>query len=116
MREPRIFSMTFGSVYPHYVTKALNKERSEVEVLEIITWLTGYSKDEIIKASKNEVSFRDFFDQAPRMNTKRELIKGSVCGIKVQEVSDPLMKKIRQLDKLVDLLAKGKPMEKILPL
>ena len=98
MANDRVFAMSFAGVYPHYVTKAEKKGRTKEEVDEIIRWLTGYT----------------FFDQAPKMNPKASLIKGVVCGIRVEDIEDPLMQKIRYLDKLIDELAKGKKMEKIL--
>lgn len=114
MSEHRIFSMPFGDVYPHYVNKAERKGRTKTEIHEIITWLTGYSDSEIAAVVDNRVTFRDFFAQAPAMNAHRELITGSVCGVKVQEIEDDLMREIRYLDKLIDELARGKKMESIL--
>lgn len=109
----RIFTTSVASVYPHYVTKAEKKGRSRAEVDEVITWLTGFDDAELQRHLADETSFEDFF-AAASLNPNAELITGSVCGVKVQEVDDPLMRQIRYLDKLVDELAKGRPMEKIL--
>jgi hypothetical protein len=113
-KKPRIFTTSFGSVYPHYVTKAEKKGRTKDEVDEIITWLTGYSGEQVRRAIDAKVDFEAFFAEAPQLNPNVGLIKGVVCGVRVEEVSDPLMQKIRYLDKLIDELAKGKKMEKIL--
>lgn len=110
----RIFSTPVADVYPHYVTKAERKERTEGEVREIIRWLTGYSDAQLDSHLAEGTTFEDFFAAAPAMNPNRELITGSVCGVKVQEVEDPLMREIRYLDKLIDELARGKAMDKIL--
>lgn len=109
----RIFTTSVASVYPHYVTKAEKKGRSRAEVDEVITWLTGFDDAELRRHLAEETTFEDFF-AAASLNPNAELITGSVCGVKVQEVDDPLMRQIRYLDKLVDELAKGRPMEKIL--
>ncbi|UAL31113.1 DUF2200 domain-containing protein [Nocardioides rotundus] len=109
----RIFTTSVASVYPHYVTKAEKKGRSRAEVDEVITWLTGFDDAELQRHLADETTFEDFF-AAASLNPNAELITGSVCGVKVQEVEDPLMRQIRYLDKLVDELAKGRPMEKIL--
>ncbi|MFN3158581.1 MAG: DUF2200 domain-containing protein [Rubinisphaera brasiliensis] len=114
MAKHRIYSMTFSSVYPHYVTKAEKKGRSQAEVDEIIRWLTGYSQKQLESQIEKKVTFEDFFAEAPGMNPSRSLIKGVVCGVRVEEVEEPLMREIRYLDKLIDELAKGKAMEKIL--
>ncbi|MCR9116997.1 MAG: DUF2200 domain-containing protein [bacterium] len=114
MAKHRIFTTSFASVYPHYVAKAERKNRTKKEVDQIIRWLTGYTQPQLQKQIKQENDFETFFDQAPEMNPNTALIKGVVCGIRVEEVEDPLMQKIRFLDKLVDELAKGKAMEKIL--
>lgn len=114
MAKHRIFTTSFASVYPHYVAKAERKNRTKKEVDKIIRWLTGYTQPQLQKQIKQENDFETFFDQAPEMNPNTALIKGVVCGIRVEEVEDPLMQKIRFLDKLVDELAKGKAMEKIL--
>ena len=104
----------FAKVYPMYVQKAERKNRTKKEVDQIICWLTGYNQAGLKRQIKLENDFETFFAEAPAMHPKRSLIKGVVCGVRVEEVADPLMKKIRYLDKLVDELAKGKPMEKIL--
>lgn len=114
MTKHRIFTTSFASVYPHYVTKAERKDRTKEEVDEIVRWLTGYSQADLDKQIAEQVDFETFFQQAPEINPKAAFIKGSICGVRVEEVSDPLMQKIRYLDKLVDELAKGKSMEKIL--
>ncbi len=112
--QHRIFKTMVSSVYPHYVEKARKKGRTQAEVDLVITWLTGYSDTQLARALEQGTDFETFFDQAPSMHPNTALIKGVVCGIRVEEVADPLMQKIRFLDKLVDELAKGKPMEKIL--
>ncbi|CAN7305222.1 DUF2200 domain-containing protein [Knoellia sp. LjRoot47] len=109
----RIFTTSVASVYPHYVTKAERKGRTKDEVDEVIRWLTGYDDAELQRHLDEETTFEDFFAQAD-LNPKTSLITGSVCGVKVQEVEDPLMQRIRFLDKLVDELAKGRPMDKVL--
>lgn len=110
----RIYTTSFSSVYPHYVAKAERKGRTRSEVDEIICWLTGYTLRGLQGQLKKGADFETFFHQAPRMNPSRTLIKGIVCGIRVEEVKEPLMREIRYLDKLVDELAKGKAMDKIL--
>ena len=114
MTNDRVFAMSFASVYPHYVTKAEKKGRTKEELDEVIRWLTGYTKAGLAKQIEKRTSFRDFFEKAPKYNPNASLIKGVVCGIRVEDIEDPLMQKIRYLDKLVDELAKGKKMEKIL--
>lgn len=114
MNNEKVFSMKFSKVYPLLVSKAERKGRTKVEVDAIISWLTGYNSEQIQEQLKKEVDYKTFFEQAPQMNPNCHLITGSVCGIKVQEIEDPLMQKIRYLDKLIDELAKGKAMEKIL--
>lgn len=114
MAKHRIFATAFAKVYPMYVAKAERKGRTRKEVDQIICWLTGYSPAELRQQIKKETDFETFFAAAPAMNPKTSLIKGVVCGVRVEEVEDPLMRKIRYLDKLVDELAKGKAMEKIL--
>lgn len=114
MTKHRIFTMTFASVYPFYVQKAERKNRSKEEVDQIICWLTGYDQEELQQQIDLENDFETFFAQAPALNPNTSLIKGVVCGVRVEEIEDPLMQKIRYLDKLVDELAKGKKMEKIL--
>jgi hypothetical protein len=114
MAEHRIYAMSFASVYPHYVTKAERKGRTRAEVDEIIRWLTGYSQPELEARIAESVDFRAFFADAPMMNPARGQIKGVICGIRVENIEEPLMREIRYLDKLVDELAKGKAMDKIL--
>ena len=106
--------MSFASVYPHYVKKAETKGRTKEELDQIIRWLTGYTKAGLAKQIDKRTSFREFFEKAPKLNPNASLIKGVVCGIRVEEIEDPLMQKIRYLDKLIDELAKGKKMENIL--
>ncbi|MET0496950.1 MAG: DUF2200 domain-containing protein [Steroidobacteraceae bacterium] len=114
MPEHRIFSTKFASVYPLYVQKAERKGRTKEEVDRIISWLTGYSEAGLQRQLQKESDFRTFFEQAPAINPDCSSIKGVVCGVRVEEVADPLMQKIRYLDKLIDELARGKSMEKIL--
>lgn len=106
--------MSFASVYPLYVQKAEKKGRTQDEVDEIILWLTGYDRDQLQRTIDDEVDFETFFERAPALNPNVGLIKGVVCGVRVEEVEDPLMQKIRYLDKLVDELARGKKMASIL--
>jgi hypothetical protein len=113
-KKPRIFTMSFRSVYPLYVQKAAKKGRTKEEVDEIIAWLTGYSGERLQRAIDAEVDLETFFAQAPRLNPKVGLITGVVCGVRVEDIADPLMQKIRYLDKLIDELAKGKKMASIL--
>jgi hypothetical protein len=110
----RIYTMSFARVYPEYVAKAQRTERTKKEVDEIICWLTGYSQKELEAQLKKETDIETFFAEAPQMNPSRSLITGLICGIRVEEIKDPLMKEIRYLDKLIDELAKGKTMDKIL--
>lgn len=114
MTRHRIFTTEFSKVYPLYVQKAERKNRSKEEVDQIICWLTGYSQTGLLEQIKLDNDFDTFFAQAPALNPNTSLIKGLVCGVRVEEVEDPLMRKIRFLDKLIDELAKGKSMEKIL--
>lgn len=114
MQKHRIFSMKFGNVYPLYVQKAERKNRTKEEVDQIIRWLTGYDQSELENQIEQGNDFETFFDQAPAFHPNSSLIKGVVCGVRVEEIEDPLMQKIRYLDKLIDELAKGKKMEKIL--
>lgn len=113
-KKPRIFAMSFGSVYPLYVQKAAKKGRTKEEVDEIIGWLTGYSGKRLQRVIDTKVDFETFFAKAPAMNPNAALITGVVCGVRVEDVADPLMQKIRYLDKLIDELAKGKSMASIL--
>ena len=110
----RIFGMKFADVYPLYIQKAERKNRTKEEVDQIICWLTGYNQVGLQQRIKQGNDFETFFTQAPAMNPNRSLIKGVVCGVRVEEIEDPLMQNIRYLDKLIDELAKGKAMEKIL--
>lgn len=114
MATHRIYTIPFASIYPHYITKAERKVRTKAEVDEIICWLTGYSQKELEAQIKKEVDLETFFAKSPHLNPARKLITGVVCGIRVEEIKEPLMQEIRYLDKLIDELAKGKPMEKIL--
>ena len=113
-KKPRIFTMSFKSVYPLYVQKAAKKGRTQGEVDEVITWLTGYNRKQLQRALDTEIDFETFFAQAPQMNPNLGLITGVVCGVRVEDITDPLMQKIRYLDKLIDELAKGKKLESIL--
>jgi hypothetical protein len=106
--------MTFASVYPHYVAKAEKKGRTKKEVDEIIRWLTGYSQKQFDAHLDKKTDFETFFTKAPEMNPSRSLIKGVICGVRIEEIKEPLMREIRYLDKLIDELAKGRKMEKIL--
>jgi hypothetical protein len=110
----RVFGMSMASVYPLYVAKAEKKGRSKAEVDEILRWLTGYSQKSLDAELAKKTTLEDFFDQAPALNPARALITGVVCGVRVEAIEDPMMREIRYLDKLIDELAKGKAMEKIL--
>lgn len=114
MPEHRVFKMVFAKVYPLYVQKAERKQRTKDEVDQVIRWLTGYSQADLEKQIEQQVDLETFFAQAPAINPNASLIKGVVCGVRVEEVEDPLMRNIRYLDKLVDELAKGKAMDKVL--
>jgi hypothetical protein len=114
LAEHRIYKMPFASVYPHYVEKAERKGRTKAELDKIICWLTGYTPKALAKQITQRKDLRSFFAEAPKLNPKAKKITGVVCGVRVEELKDPLMRKIRYLDKLVDELAKGRPMEKIL--
>ncbi len=114
MENQRIFTMSFGSVYKLYINKAERKGRTKEEVNQIIFWLFGYNSSTLAKILEDETNFKDFLNDAPQLNPLREKITGVVCGIRVENIEDPLMKQIRYLDKLIDELAKGKKMEKIL--
>jgi hypothetical protein len=114
MTKHRIYTISVASVYPHYVAKAEKKGRSKAEVDQIITWLTGYSQKELNAQLKSKTDFETFFAKAPKLNPSRSLIKGVICGIRVEDIEDPLMREIRYLDKLIDELARGKAMDKIL--
>ncbi len=110
----RIYTVSFASVYPHYVVKAEKKVRTKAEVDEIVRWLTGYSQHELEVQLQNQVDIETFIAKAPQLNPSRALIKGVICGVRVEDIKEPTMKEIRYLDKLIDELAKGKSMEKIL--
>lgn len=110
----RVYAMSVASVYPHYITKAEKKGRTKDEVDQIISWLTGYNQKEIEQILENKINFESFFADAPKLNPNRKLIKGVICGIRVEDITEPTMQEIRYLDKLIDELAKGKKMEKIL--
>lgn len=114
MSTHKIYKMSFSKVYPLYVSKAEKKGRTKEEVDEIIRWLTGYSQDDLDVQIEKEVDFETFFAEAPQLNPLRSLIKGVICGVRVEDIEEPTMQNIRYLDKLIDELAKGKPMEKIL--
>jgi hypothetical protein len=114
MDHSRIFKMSFASVYPHYINKAERKGRTKAEVDEIIFWLTGYDEQSLQEHLEAKTSFKAFFDEAPMINPHASKITGVICGYRVEEIEDELMQKIRYLDKLIDELAKGKKMEKIL--
>lgn len=114
MGNERVYQMEFSKVYGLLVNKAVKKERTREEVDEVIRWLTGYSQAELEGIQERPVTYGDFFRNAPALNENRKLIKGVVCGVRVEEIQEPLMQEIRYLDKLVDELAKGKSMEKIL--
>jgi hypothetical protein len=110
----RVYAISVASVYPHYVAKAEKKGRTKAEVDEIIRWLTGYSQDGLERQLANKSSFEAFFADAPRLNPARAGIKGLICGVRVEEIEEPLMREMRYLDKLIDELARGKAMERIL--
>lgn len=113
MTKPRIYTISFASVYPLYIQKAEKKGRTKAEVDEIIYWLTGYSQQELEDQLEKQTDLETFYTQAPKLNPSRNLITGVICGIRVEEIEDPTMQEIRYLDKLIDELAKGKAMEKI---
>lgn len=114
MAEHRIYGVPFASIHPHYVTKVERKGRTIEELHEVLTWLTGYDAEGLAQALADERSLRDFFDRAPAMHPAASQITGVICGVRVEEIEDPLMQRIRWMDKLVDELAKGKPMQKVL--
>lgn len=113
-REHRIYTISFASVYPHYVAKAEKKGRTKAEVDEIIRWLTGYSQAQLDAVLEDRTNFENFYGGAPALNPARAMIKGVICGVRIEEIEDPLMREARYLDKMIDELAKGRPMEKIL--
>jgi hypothetical protein len=114
MKKHRIYTMSFASVYPLYVAKAERKGRTKAEVDQIVRWLTGYSQKKFEAQLKKQTDIETFFAEAPRLNPSRTLIKGVVCGIRVEDIEEPTMRDIRYLDKLIDELARGKAMDKIL--
>ena len=114
MTNEQVYAMSFAKVYPLLENKALRKGRTKEEVRRVIVWLTGYTDEDVERMLAEDIAYGDFFRNAPQMNPKRKEIKGSVCGVKLELIEDPLMKDIRYLDKLIDELAKGKPMEKVL--
>lgn len=114
MNKHRIYTTSVASVYPHYIAKAEKKGRTKEEVDEIIRWLTGYSQIEFETELSNKTDFETFFAKAPQMNPLRTLVKGVICGVRIEEITEPTMREIRYLDKMIDELAKGKAMEKIL--
>lgn len=114
MKKHRIYTMSFASIYPHYIAKAEKKGRTKTEVDEIIRWLTGYSQEALEAQLEKQKDLETFIVEAPQLNPSRALIKGLICGIRVEDIEEPMMQEIRYLDKLIDELAKGKAMEKIL--
>ncbi|WP_343684351.1 DUF2200 domain-containing protein [Asticcacaulis sp.] len=114
MTRHRIYQISVASVYVHYVTKAQKKARTQAEVDAIIGWLTGYDQPQLAAHLEARTNFEDFFAQAPQLHPSRHLIRGVLCGVRIEEIEDPLMREIRYLDKLIDELARGRPMEKIL--
>jgi len=113
-KKNRVYAMSVASVYPHYIAKAEKKGRTKAEVDEVIRWLTGYSQKELGAELKKGTDFETFFAEAPCLNPSRTLIKGVICGVRIEEIEEPTMREIRYLDKLIDELAKGRAMEKIL--
>lgn len=114
MKKHRIYTISFARVYPLYIAKAEKKDRTKAEVDEIICWLTGYSQQQLETELEKQISLETFFSKAPKLNPARRLIKGVICGVRVEDIKEPLMQEIRYLDKLIEELAKGKSMEKIL--
>ena len=114
VKKHRIYTMSFSSVYPHYIAKAEKKGRTKADVDEIVRWLTGYSQKKFESQLKKQADIETFFTEAPQLNLSRSLIKGVICGVRVEDIEDPIMREVRYLDKLIDELAKGKAMEKIL--
>lgn len=113
-KKPRIFAMPFARVYPEYVTKAERKGRTKAEVDQVIEWLTGYDEASLAGVIEAETTIEAFYADAPAMNPARSQITGTICGVRVETIEDPTMRAIRELDKLIDELAKGRPMEKVL--
>ena len=114
MTNEKVFAMVFAKVYSMLIAKAERKGRTRDEVLAVTTWLTGYTNEQLEELLDSDITYGDFFRNAPALNPARKQIKGSICGVKVENIEDPLMREIRYLDKLVDELARGKPMEKIM--
>jgi hypothetical protein len=114
MTKPRFYTMSFAKIYPLYITKAEKKGRTKTEVDEIIRWLTGYRQEEVEAQLEKQTDFETFLAEAPQLNPSRALIRGVICGVRVEDIEEPTMREIRYLDKLIDELAKGKVMEKIL--
>ena len=114
MKKHRIYTTSVASVYPHYVTKAEKKGRTKAEVDEVIRWLTGFTQTELEAELESRTDFETFFAKAPRLNPLRSSIKGVICGVRLEDIEEPVMREIRYLDKLIDELAKGRPMEKVL--
>lgn len=113
-KNKRAYSITFKSLYSAYVAKVERKGRTKTEVDEVISWMTGYNNKRLEKLGNSEIDLKTFFKQAPKMNPARKLITGTICGVRIEEIKAPLMREIRYMDKLIDELAKGRPMEKIL--
>ena len=114
MKKERLYALSVARVYPYYIAKVEKKERTKAELDKIICWLTGYTQKQFETQLKKQTDFETFFTKAPKMNPLRSLIKGVVCGVRVEEIKDPIIREMRYLDKLIDELAKGKTMEKIL--
>ena len=110
----RVFAMSFAGVYPHYIQKAEKKGRTKEDVDEVICWLTGYTRKALAKQIEKKSSLETFFDEAPKLHPNAHKITGTICGVRIEEIEHPLMRNIRYMDKLVDEVAKGRPMEKIL--
>ena len=114
MDHEKVYQMSFAKIYPLLVNKAVRKGRTRDEVDEVISWLTGYKREELEKLTKEPLTYRDFFENAPHLNENRKRIKGKICGVSVETIEEPLMQEIRYMDKLIDELAKGRAMDKIL--
>jgi hypothetical protein len=114
LTKPRIYTMSFAGVYPLYVAKAERKGRTKTEVDEVIRWLTGYSNEELQSQIEKQTDLETFFNEAPKLNPSRKQITGMICGVRVEEIKEPTMQEIRYMDKLIDELAKSKPLQKIL--
>lgn len=114
MTKPKIYTMKFATVYPLYIKKVERKNRTQAEVDEIIRWLTGYNQKELREQIEKQIDFERFIIEAPKLNPLRKLIKGVICGVRIEDIEEPIMQEIRYLDKLIDELAKGKNMNKIL--